>query len=933
MQIARKFKMRDLMMTVAAVAAIAAAAPAWSATDSDESRKYVESGRSYIAKNDARAAIIELRNALKADPDNVEARRLLGEVYLRTGQASSAEKEFEQAMRRGVSRNEILPLLARALLQQSKFNEVIAVARPESFDGAARAGIHVVRGEAQIGLRNMDAAGDEFQAALKAHPGDIRARVGIAQVLTTRGRFADAETEIDAVLTADPESVEAYLLKGELRRLAQDFEQSIESFNRALQLRPNNVVALVGRAASNVDLGKDAEAEKDLKVVFERMPKHPLASYLTAMILTRRGDYDGARTAINEAGPALEQHMPSVYMLGAIAYTKNELEQAEALITRYVERVPGNIRARKLLGAILLRKSQPQRVVEVLEPALAAAPTDSQMLALMGSATMALGRFAEADGYFQRALDVDPNLANLQTQRALSALGAGQRGEAIESLEKAIDLDPESSRAGVMLVLVRLRQGEFDEAIKTAERLRERQPENPVPPNLIGAALSGKNDVAGARRSFEAALKIKPDFYPAMMNLAMLDVRENKAESAKARYQQIIKADANLLGALLALAGIAFSENKADEAVDFLRKAADGNPTAIQPSQRLIDHYLSNRDNARALAVARAFAHRNPRIAAAIELRGRTEIAAGEAISAVDSFRALTQLVNDPLRAQNLVASAQIAAKDPMGARSTYREMLRVNPSYMPAFVGLIDVETREGRIDEALRIAQEAGATQPAQPVAEILSGDIYIKAKRFDDAVRSFEAALAKTPTTEIALRLFSVQRAAERNDAAYRHLTGWLAKNPNDQRARQMLANAYMGDERFDDAMREYEHLLAADQKSVALLNNLAWIYQRKGNPKAADLAAEAYQREPEVAAVADTYGWILVKTGQPARGLELLQKANRLSPEDPEVTFHLAYALSEAGKKEEARALLRGILEEGRVFRDQNDAKTLLRQLGG
>jgi putative PEP-CTERM system TPR-repeat lipoprotein len=418
-----------------------------------------------------------------------------------------------------------------------------------------------------------------------------------------------------------------------------------------------------------------------------------------------------------------------------------------------------------------------------------------------------------------------------------------------------------------------------------------------------------------------------------MMNLAMLDSRENKPAAAKARYRDILKSDGKHLGALMALAGIAYSENAVDESVDLMRKAAEANPTALQPRQRLIDHYLRSRDNPRALNVARDFVRQNPRNAAAVELLGRTEIAVGETSSAVETFRSLTQIVNDPLQAQRMVAGAQIAAKDMISARATYRDMLRVNSKYLPGYLGLIDVETREGKFDEAIRVAQEAAIVAPDQPVTDVLSGDIYLKAQRYDDAAKSFQAALTKAPSTDLALRVFNAQRAAGKVDAAYQGLTGWVAKNGNDRRAHHLLASTYLNDDKLDDALREYERLLAAEPKNVGVLNNLAWIYQQKQNPKAATLAAEAYQLAPEVAAVADTYGWILVRGGQTAQGLELLQKAQKLSPQDPEVSYHLAYALNANGKKDEARRLLQGLLQDGKTFKYLNDAKTLLQQLGG
>ncbi len=56
-----------------------------------------------------------------------------------------------------------------------------------------------------------------------------------------------------------------------------------------------------------------------------------------------------------EASPALDDHLPSVFLSGAVNYALDQLEQAEGLLNRYVAAVPDNIRARKLLGATLVR--------------------------------------------------------------------------------------------------------------------------------------------------------------------------------------------------------------------------------------------------------------------------------------------------------------------------------------------------------------------------------------------------------------------------------------------------------------------------------------------------------------------------------------------------------------------------------------------------
>ena len=68
-----------------------------------------------------RAAVIELKNALQRDPDNAEARLLLGEVYVLVGDGAAAEKELGVAERLGIEKAKFVVALGRALLLQGRF--------------------------------------------------------------------------------------------------------------------------------------------------------------------------------------------------------------------------------------------------------------------------------------------------------------------------------------------------------------------------------------------------------------------------------------------------------------------------------------------------------------------------------------------------------------------------------------------------------------------------------------------------------------------------------------------------------------------------------------------------------------------------------------------------------------------------------------------
>lgn len=84
-------------------------------------------GEQFMARRDYRAATIELKNAVAADAGNARARWLLGKAYLESGDLESAAKELDRARELGMAGDEVLPLLAQALLPLGRHDELNAL--------------------------------------------------------------------------------------------------------------------------------------------------------------------------------------------------------------------------------------------------------------------------------------------------------------------------------------------------------------------------------------------------------------------------------------------------------------------------------------------------------------------------------------------------------------------------------------------------------------------------------------------------------------------------------------------------------------------------------------------------------------------------------------------------------------------------------------
>ena len=90
----RKLTSHAVLLAVAATVLL-------SACGRDDPAGLIGSARDYQAKGDHNAAVIQLKNVLQKQPENGEARLMLGRSALTLGDAATAEKEFRKALEHG----------------------------------------------------------------------------------------------------------------------------------------------------------------------------------------------------------------------------------------------------------------------------------------------------------------------------------------------------------------------------------------------------------------------------------------------------------------------------------------------------------------------------------------------------------------------------------------------------------------------------------------------------------------------------------------------------------------------------------------------------------------------------------------------------------------------------------------------------------------
>ena len=189
----------------------------WPDAAATSPRRWWPRPRSYLAKNDRNAAVIQLKNALQKNPDLAEARFLLGKALLEAGDLAAAEKELRKAAELKYPPDQVAPLLARALVSRGDYKKVIdEFAKADVTSPESKADLQTTLGQAWLAMGDVEAARAAFAAALAAQPGYAPALLGEARLKAGSGDLPGAMALVEAALAKSPTLTEGWQLKGDI---------------------------------------------------------------------------------------------------------------------------------------------------------------------------------------------------------------------------------------------------------------------------------------------------------------------------------------------------------------------------------------------------------------------------------------------------------------------------------------------------------------------------------------------------------------------------------------------------------------------------------------------------------------------------------------------------------------------------------------------
>lgn len=310
----------------------------------------------------------------------------------------------------------------------------------------------------------------------------------------------------------------------------------------------------------------------------------------------------------------------------------------------------------------------------------------------------------------------------------------------------------------------------------------------------------------------------------------------------------------------------------------------------------------------------------------------RVYLESGDLTNGVATYRDAVKAFPNSVPMQAAYAMASSMAKDYPTAQAALTKAISLDPKNDELKAGLVSIVYAAKGADAALAQAKSFANPNSSVPVADMLVADVLVKSGKRPEAAAFLEKALAGNPTSNLALKLASVYEADPDLKRATGLLERWTKDHKDDVAARLQLAQYYGRTRNYPAARASFEQLASERPSDAIVLNNLAWLYGRTNDPKARQTAEKAFQLAPNAPQVADTLGWVMTTQGDSANAMKYLQMALTGLPNDPDVQYHYALALSRNNKPADARLMLQKVLAANAEFESKGEAQQLLSRLG-
>jgi tetratricopeptide (TPR) repeat protein len=579
---------------------------------------------------DPQSAIAPLQSALQLKPDVTQIRMLLADAYQAAGRSEEAASLIREQIKKTPQDSQSYLFLGAILKKQKKSDEsrkafekalelnpenVVATDQLADLDLEARAfsAVHqradallqkdpksapayLIHGRSYVIEKNFAAAETALRKAIELDPNLAAAYNLLVAIYVEANKLPEALKELETVLGKNPQYSPALLTSGIIYEQTGDFAKARDNYEKVLALNPNFIPALNNLAYIYSEKLNNLDRAGELaRKAHELAPAEPSVQDTFGWVLYRQGKYQEAAELLEQSASKspgngeIQFHFGMAnYMMGRLDEAKSRLallSQASNLsipdLERFAKEKSNDPVTLMRLGAAYAKAGTPDKAAQAYEKALQANP--KLLEAVLSLAQLNAGPLknnAKALEYAKKARELAPADAHVTATAGHVAFEAGNFPWAYSLLQESSrrlldDLAVTRDFAWAAYAI-----GKTNEAQQAVRRVLN-GPAATAPERGEGAfflsmvALDSDDPIpADAENQVTKALVAQPDYVPALMAKAAIQMQKGDTAEASGIYNSILQKWPDFAPAQKRLASIYANEPaNASKAYELANKA------------------------------------------------------------------------------------------------------------------------------------------------------------------------------------------------------------------------------------------------------------------------------------------------------------------------------------------------------------------------
>jgi tetratricopeptide (TPR) repeat protein len=287
------------------------------AIQADPSSEYLTSALAelYVKTGRIRDAVLEAQDILKRDPNNLEAHKLLGRIYLRSlgdmgGNSNGSDNMLKLAI--------------------EQYEQIIKI-EPDNVDD------HLLLGRLYRLNNDLEKAETELKTAVKLDPNSEEAVTTLALLYTDEGDTTHALQVLSAVPDAG-RSAKLYSALGATYEQRKDYKGAIDAYRHAIMLDRDNLDAIRGLAENLLNDGQIDKALEQYKVIADANPEDAQTYLRISEIYRRQGKYDEALDSLKKAQAMVPDALEVPYNIAVVYEAQGRYDEGEKILQELLKK-------------------------------------------------------------------------------------------------------------------------------------------------------------------------------------------------------------------------------------------------------------------------------------------------------------------------------------------------------------------------------------------------------------------------------------------------------------------------------------------------------------------------------------------------------------------------------------------------------------------